>query len=69
MLQSDNIHLSEVESRNLDDIWKNSKTEEKVKLYSQQGSNSGGYSSFIFKQAARDLFNIENAEPVFTNVR
>ncbi|XP_026468749.1 probable cytosolic Fe-S cluster assembly factor AAEL012261 [Ctenocephalides felis] len=69
MLLSDNIHLSEVESRNLDDIWKNSKTEEKVKLYSQQGSNSGGYSSFIFKQAARDLFNIENAEPVFTNVR
>uniref|UniRef100_A0A6M2DUR1 Putative nuclear architecture related protein n=1 Tax=Xenopsylla cheopis TaxID=163159 RepID=A0A6M2DUR1_XENCH len=68
MLQIANIHLSEIESKPLDNIW-NSNENEKCQLFAYEGSNSGGYANFIFKHVAKYLFNIEDAKPVFTNIR
>lgn len=70
MLIDQGVSLNDVENGEIDRPFGLYKTEQSDKiLWGHEGSGSGGYANFIFKYAARNLFQEANATVEFKNLR
>lgn len=67
MLSDEGITLNDCEDGTIDWPWTSEKPENF--LWSHESSGSGGYSDFIFKHAAKVLFNEDNEHLEYKNLR
>lgn len=67
MLQTDGIHLGDLPKAEFDWPWGPNKPPYQV--WAHESSGSGGYSDYIFRQAAAELFNVQVTELNYVNLR
>ena len=69
MLSQQEKSLSEYNDGFIDNIFQNESSAENSVLLGHIGSGSGGYSDFIFKYAAKHLFQLENITIEYKNLK
>lgn len=69
MLEKDDLCLDNIESAKFDQPWLKENTQIEPCIYGHVGSGSGGYSDFIYKFAAEELFGIKVEKLEYKNLR
>jgi len=69
MLSEDGLVLNEIKEGEIKQPFGSYNEEIKNRLWSHSGSGSGGYADFIFRYAAKNLFDEDNVTVDFKNLR
>lgn len=69
MLNNDKKSLPEFQKKSFDWPWNELQQQQPHCVWAHESSGSGGYSDFIFKYAARELFDITDPQLVYKNLR
>lgn len=69
MLNNEKKNLSQYPLKSFDWPWMESQQQPPYSVWAHEQSGSGGYSDFIFKYAARELFDITDPQLVYKNLR